>query len=154
MPEATGELPENVLVPDRNPFRVLRFVPAKFLNGCDDPLIIARVDFIHCHYKFFLFDCDLRCEPDFGEADVCISDLKPLLRYYLEPNFSGEIEFEELQNQLDSAICHFLGIAESDRRPEHILYDFVTGPEWPGWLAGNHQVPALLSALLDYMMRG
>ena len=90
MPEATGELPENVRVPDRNPFRVLRFVPAKFLNGCDDPLIIARVDFIHCHYKFFVFDCDLRCEPDFGEADVCISDLKPLLRYYLEPNFSGK----------------------------------------------------------------
>jgi hypothetical protein len=102
--------------------------------------------------EFFLFDCEFRCEPDFGVADVCLSDPAPLLRYHLEPDFSGEIDFAELLNQLGSAICQFLGITESDRRPDFILYDFVTGPEWPAWLAGYHEVPALTSAILEYML--
>src|SRR5215472_6559875 len=154
MPEAVRELPQMVLEPERNPYRVLRFVPAKFLKSCDDPSMVARVDFIHRDYKFFLLNCKLRCDSELGEADVCLSDLAPLLRYHLEPSFSGEIDFAELLNQLGSAVCHFLGIAETDRPPEHVLYDFLTGPGWQAWLAGYDRVPTLPSALLDYMLGG
>jgi hypothetical protein len=133
---------------------VFRFVPAKFLKSCDDPLIVAKVDFIHRDYKFFLLNCKLRCDAELEEADVCLSDQSPLLRYHLEPGFPGEIDFAELLNQLGSAVCHFLGIAETDRPPEHVLYDFLTGPEWQAWLVGYDQVPTLPSALLDYMLGG
>jgi hypothetical protein len=83
---------------------------------------------------------------------MALSDPAPLLRCHLEPGCPGEIDFAELLNQLGSAVCLFLGIAERDRRPEHVLYDFLAGPEWPAWLAGYDQVPTLPSALLDYML--
>jgi hypothetical protein len=83
---------------------VLRFVPAKFLKSCDDPSMVARVDFIHRDYKFFLLNCKLRCDRELEEADVCLSDQSPLLRYHLEPGFSGEIDFAQLLNQLGSVL--------------------------------------------------
>jgi hypothetical protein len=129
-------------------------VPAKFLKGCDDPSIVARLDFIRRDYKFFLLACELRYDPELGEADVCLFDPAPLLRYHVEPDFPGEIDFAELLNQLHSAVCHFLGIAERDGAPEHTLYDFLTGPHWPEWLEAYDRVRTLPSALLDYMLGG
>ena len=83
---------------------------------------------------------------------MALTDQLPLLRYYLEPDFSGEIDFAELLHQLDSAVCYFLGIVECGRPPFEVLYDFVTGPRWPEWLASHDEVPTLPSALLDYML--
>ena len=71
MPEAARrEHHAAVLSSERNPFRVLRLMPAKFLHDCDDPLIIGRVDLVQRDYKLLLFDCELRCEPDLAEAYV------------------------------------------------------------------------------------
>jgi len=131
---------------------VLRLVPAKFLKDFDDSLIIAKVDFVHRDLKLLLFKCELVCSHDSAEASMALSDSFPLLRYYFEPDFSGEIDFAELLNQLNSAVCRFLGIVECDRPPDHVLYDFMAGPRWPEWLASHDEVPTLPSALLDYMV--
>jgi len=155
MPEiANTELHEIVHSPERNPYRVLRFVPTKFLKGSEDSLIMKRVDFVHRDLKLLLFKCELVCSPGSAEASMALSDPTPLLRYYLEPDFSSEIDFAELLSQLDSAVCHILGIVECGRPPDHALYDFVTGPRWPEWLASHDEVPTLPSALLDYMPCG
>jgi hypothetical protein len=34
--------------------------------------------------------CGLRCDAEFGETEVCLSDPAPLLRYHLEPGFPAK----------------------------------------------------------------
>ena len=86
------------------------------------------------------------------------STSRPVERNYVLPGSTvrvcGEIDFEVLHNQLNSAACHFLGIVEYDREAHHVLYDLVTGPDWRERLASLDEVPSLPSALLDYMLGG
>jgi hypothetical protein len=107
------------------------------------------VDFIHRGFKFFLLNCELCCEPELGDAGVSLTDPLPLLRHHLEPDFPGD--FAKLLNELNSAVCHYLKLTEKDGPPEQILYDFLTGPEWPDRHAQYDSGPVLPACILDYM---
>jgi hypothetical protein len=136
--------------PEQNPFRVLRVIPHTPLDAEDQ--IVAKLDLIDVDHDLLLFDCELQVDDDFGEVFVEISDLRVLLRYFLEPGFCGEIDFGELSNERKYAVCRHFGLADyAGETSNDVLYEFLRSPRWPQWLREHHPVPSAKQAVLDFV---
>ena len=134
-------------VSQKNPFRVLRAVPVNRRDDKDQGFVFARLDLIHRDYRLLLFDCELRHDDEVAEAYVYLPDQTPLLRYYLEPDFPGELDFFTILHQLDSAACDFFGLTAYDRPRDHVLYDFLKSAGWSQWVASHSVVSVRLPSL-------
>jgi hypothetical protein len=129
-------------------FRVLQVVPNTPYSNEDE--VVAKLDLIHTDYKLLLFDCELHLV-DGDDAYVKVPDLRVLLRYYLEPGFCGEIDWEELLDQMSVAVCKYFGLpTESVRTSGEVLDEFLRGPRWPDWIRANQIVPSELEAVVDF----
>jgi hypothetical protein len=121
-----------------NPFQVLRVVPVNRFDDEEDH-VFAKVDLIHRDYKLLLFDCELYFDHDFGQTDVTWPDPAALLRYHLEPDFCGELDFATTVDQVNAAACNFFGLPQHEG-PERVLYRFYTSGAWARWAAAHPDV--------------
>jgi hypothetical protein len=138
---------------ERHPFQVLRVV-LQTPPGVEE-VVIAKVDLIDVDHDLLLFDCELHVVDDFGEVGevyVKVPDLRVLLRYFLEPGFCGEIDFSELLNEMNHALCVYFGLSGHTAETScDALYEFVRSPQWRRWLRDHHAVPSEKQAVLDFV---
>jgi hypothetical protein len=135
---------------ERQRFKVLRVVPHTPLDAGD--LVIAKLDLLDVEHGLLLFDCELQVVDDFSEVYVKVPDLRVLLRYFLEPGFCGEIDFSELLNEMNHALCRYFGLSGYTAETScDALYEFVRSPQWCRWLREHHQVPSAKQAVLDFV---
>jgi hypothetical protein len=135
----------------KTPYRVLRIIPVTPADSED--VVVAKVDFVHADYKMFLFDCELCRRDDPVEASVQTTDPRALMRYYLEPGFRGEIDFAELVDQLNIALCRYYELPDdTSRTSSEVLDEFLSGPRWQEWIHTHQTVPSVQAALLDYLV--
>jgi hypothetical protein len=135
--------------------RVLRLVPTiPVPRDVEDVQneVMATVDFIDTRVNLLLFDCKLFLLRDLGEAYIQIPDLRALLRYYLEPGFSGDIDFHDLLSQMDTAVCKYLGLPDkAHKNAGEVLYDFIDSPGWEEWIGASRSIPSELEAVKAFM---
>jgi hypothetical protein len=135
---------------DQHPFRVLRLAPKPPLDAEDQ--VVAKLDLIDVDYDLLLFDCELHVDDDFSEVYVKVPDLRVLLRYFLEPGFCGEIDFAELLNEMNYAVCRHFGLTDYTAETSgDALYEFLHSPRWSRWLRDHHAVPSPKQAVLDFV---
>jgi hypothetical protein len=139
---------------DQERFRVLRFVPITpvLRSGEDD--LMAKIDLIEPRINLLLFDCELRLGQQIPDAYVQIPDQTVLLRYFLEPGFSGEIDFDALLRQLDFAVRRHLSLPMDSDGYGEILVDFLESPRWEEWVEAHPTELTLLEAIRAYARCG
>ena len=135
----------------RNPFHVLRASAVNQPDGEDQEHVFAKLDLVHRDYKLLLFNCVLFYDHDLRQADVSWPDPAAFLRYHLEPDFCGELDFETIVHQVNAAACNFFGLTQYER-PEYALYDFYVSGGWAQWAAAHPNVATLEAAILDYVL--
>jgi hypothetical protein len=136
---------------DEERFRVLRIVPVTPVRRSGEDDLMAKIDLIEPRLSLLLLDCELRLGQQLPEAYVQIPDLGVLLRYYLEPGFSGEIDFDALKSQLDFAVCRHLGLpVDADLTGAEVLLDFLGSHRWEEWIEAHRTILSPLGAVKAY----
>jgi hypothetical protein len=76
-----------------------------------------------------------------------------LLRYFLEPGFSGEFDFDAVLRQVHFAVCRHFGLSTApDSSGCEILWDFVVSPRWKEWIEAHRAIPSTTEAIKAYML--
>ena len=137
---------------DEDRFGVLRVAPVTPPRRRGGDVLLAKIDLIDPNVKLLLIDCELRRAEGFREAYVRIPDLAVLLRYFLEPGFSGEFDFDAVLRQVHFAVCRHFGLStDPDSIGCEILWDFVVSPRWKEWIEAHRAIPSTMEAIKAYM---
>ena len=138
---------------DEDRFRVLRIAPVTPPRRHGGDVLLAKIDLIDPNVKLLLIDCELRRFEGFREAYVRIPDLKVLLRYFLEPGFSGELDFGAVLRQVHFAVCRHFGLSTDPHSSGcEILWDFVVSRQWKEWIEAHRAIPSTTEAIKAYML--
>jgi hypothetical protein len=136
---------------DEDQFEVLRVAPLTPPRRRGGDVVLAKIDLIDPNVKLLLIDCELRRAAGFREVYVRIPDLSVLLRYFLEPGFSGEFDFGAVLSQVHFAVCRHFGLSTNpDSFSCKILWDFVVSPRWKEWVEANRAIPSTMEAIKSY----
>ena len=138
---------------DEDRFRVLRIAPFTPPRRRGGDVLLAKIDLIDPNVKLLLIDCELRRFEGFREAYVRIADLNVLLRYFLEPGFSGEFDFGAVLRQVHFAVCRHFGLSMDPHSCGcEVLWDFVVSRQWKEWIEAHKDIPSTTEAIKAYML--
>jgi hypothetical protein len=136
---------------DEDQFEVLRVAPLTPPRRRGGDVVLAKIDLIDPNVKLLLIDCELRRAEGFREVYVRIRDLSVLLRYFLEPGFSGEFDFAAVLSQVHFAVCRHFGLSTNpDSFSCKILWDFIVSPRWKEWIEAHRAIPSTAEAIKSY----
>ena len=136
---------------DEDRFEVLRIAPVTPPRRRGGDVLLAKIDLIDPNVKLLLIDCELRRFEGFREAYVRIPNLSVLLRYFLEPGFSGEFDFGAVLTQVHFAVCRHFGLSTDPHSCGcEILWDFVVSRQWKEWIEAHKAIPSTTEAIKAY----